>query len=109
MCLHKASGKAAKKAGNGPEGHAKGDKEEESAGGRRATRSTIYKVLKQVHPDTAVIFQGHWSHHELFRQRHLERIAPRLLAWIITTRDPYHQPGIQMPSDSYCPVIESTL
>ena len=63
----KVSGKAVKKAGKAQK-KPTGDKKKKKK--RRETYSLyIYKVLKQVHPDTG-IFQGYVDHEQL-RERHL--------------------------------------
>ncbi|ODM89375.1 Histone H2B [Orchesella cincta] len=50
----KASGKAAKKAGKGPKEHFKGDGKKRKHKRKESYAIYIYKVLKQVHPDTGV-------------------------------------------------------
>ncbi|CAH2020126.1 unnamed protein product [Acanthoscelides obtectus] len=68
----KTSGKAAKKAGKAQKNISKSDKKKK----RRRKESYaiyIYKVLKQVHPDTGI--QQSDEHHEQLRQRFFERIA----------------------------------
>ncbi|KAJ8683068.1 hypothetical protein QAD02_018860 [Eretmocerus hayati] len=50
----KASGKAVKKAGKAAKNIVKGDKKKRSKKRRESYAIYIYKVLKQVHPDTGV-------------------------------------------------------
>merc|ERR1712176_287215 len=50
----KVSGKAAKKSGNAAKAIAKGDKKKKKGKRKESYAIYIYKVLKQVHPDTGV-------------------------------------------------------
>ncbi len=50
----KVSGKAAKKSGKAQKAIAKGDKKKRKASRKESYAIYIYKVLKQVHPDTGV-------------------------------------------------------
>ncbi|ODM86900.1 Histone H2B.3 [Orchesella cincta] len=69
----KASGKAAKKAGKAQKNISKGDGKKRKHKRKESYAIYIYKVLKQVHPDTGVS-QSH-VHHELLCQRHFRAIA----------------------------------
>ncbi len=50
----KVSGKAAKKSGKAQKAIAKGDKKKRKASRKESYAIYIYKVLKQVHPDTGI-------------------------------------------------------
>ncbi|CAH2017859.1 unnamed protein product, partial [Acanthoscelides obtectus] len=63
-----------------------------SAGGRKVTPIYIYKVLKQVHPDTGISSKGD-EHHEQLRQTIFSNVSLRKLPdWHITTNRKFRQP-----------------
>ncbi|KAL1270365.1 hypothetical protein QQF64_029381 [Cirrhinus molitorella] len=71
---------------------------------RRKTRKEsyaiyVYKVLKQVHPDTGISSKA-MGNHELVRQRHLRAHRPgKRLVWLTTTSAP---PSLQERSRPPC-------
>ncbi|XP_001657270.2 histone H2B [Aedes aegypti] len=70
----KTSGKAAKKSGKAQKNIVKGDKKKKKQRRKESYAIYIYKVLKQVHPDTGVSSKA-MSIMNSFVNGHLERIA----------------------------------
>merc|ERR1711974_228359 len=80
----KTSGKAAKKAGKAAKAISKGDKKKKPKR-KESYAIYIYKVLKQVHPDTGVSSKA-MSIMNSFVNDIFERILLRLPDWLTTTR-----------------------
>ncbi|XP_021712782.1 histone H2B [Aedes aegypti] len=63
----KTSGKAAKKSGKARRTLSRADKKKKKQRRKESYAIYIYKVLKQVHPDTGRFFKG-YEHHEQLRE-----------------------------------------
>ncbi|ODM89881.1 Histone H2B.3 [Orchesella cincta] len=83
----KTSGKAAKKAGKAQKNISKGDGKKRKAKRKESYAIYIYKVLKQVHPDTGVSSKA-MSIMNSFVNDIFERIAAELPVSLTTTRGP---------------------
>ncbi|KAG5677668.1 hypothetical protein PVAND_007405 [Polypedilum vanderplanki] len=84
MAPPKTSGKAAKKAGKAQKNISKDDKKKKRHRRKESYAIYIFKVLKQVHPDTGISSKA-MSIMNSFVNDIFERIAVKHHAWLITT------------------------
>merc|ERR1712110_1058729 len=98
----KVSGKAAKKSGKAAKAIAKGDKKKKRNKRKESYAIYIYKVLKQVHPDTGISSKA-MSIMNSFVNDLLRESLPRPAVWLTTTRGPPSPPARSRPlSGSSC-------
>merc|ERR1712107_315072 len=96
-------GKAAAKSGKSTQSTWKGDKKKKKGKRKESYAIYIYKVLKQVHPDTGVSSKA-MSIMNSFVNDLFERIAAEASKLATTTRGPPSPPGrSRPPSGSCCP------
>ncbi|XP_026470210.1 histone H2B-like [Ctenocephalides felis] len=96
----KSSGKAAKKAGKAQKNISKGDKKKKRKR-KESYAIYIYKVLKQVHPDTGISSKA-MSIMNSFVNDIFERIAAEHRVWLTTTNALQSLVGKFRQQSGYC-------